>query len=534
MIQGTDDVLTITGRFDWTFGALNGTGTTNIGPAGLLSISGRTALASRRIINNAGYAVWTHGDIAFSAEVQLNNLGGATFDIQSDGRLGGSLFFRNDGIVRSRGSSVISGTGLFTNAATGVLKVESGTLIFDQGATYNYGVYDVAAGAVLGLRCDADFFFGSSLVTGGGTVGVGGTHDHLDGAWDFTGTTAISSYTLDALGQAPIRTGALVLSREYSGGYINFDGGAAVTVGTLTMDGYSTFRGRDNITVMNSLTTTRDITMSGAGSVTVLGGPSTLAGTIADGFTINLESETTLGPITLANAATINNKSRAETTLRGGAGYIDGSGVFNNTGTVIMVGSIAYSIYAGVRFSNNGGTLHIQSGILAFAGTYIQNAGTTDINAGATLRAGGLVDIEDGILSGSGTVDASVYSAGEADPGRVGEAGVLTITRDYTQVASGVLNIEIGGPNPADFDGLVVSGQATLGGTLAVRLLNGYVPKSGDSFTILTFASVSADFTAYEGLDLGGGLYFDPQYSDNGLTLVTMSPLPPHAGRDKY
>jgi hypothetical protein len=57
------------------------------------------------------------------------------------------------------------------------------------------------------------------------------------------------------------------------------------------------------------------------------------------------------------------------------------------------------------------------------------------------------------------------------------------------QTADGVLNIELGGTGPgADYDQLVVNGQATLGGTLNVVLLNGYVPSSGDQFRILTFS----------------------------------------------
>ena len=58
-------------------------------------------------------------------------------------------------------------------------------------------------------------------------------------------------------------------------------------------------------------------------------------------------------------------------------------------------------------------------------------------------------------------------------------------------------------------------GVATLNGTLTVTLANGYVPTSGDSFQIMTFASRSGDFTT-------GPAGFTRNYDDvNGiLTLV--------------
>ena len=48
------------------------------------------------------------------------------------------------------------------------------------------------------------------------------------------------------------------------------------------------------------------------------------------------------------------------------------------------------------------------------------------------------------------------------------------------------LEIELGGPDPGQFDALVVGGDPALDGTLVVRTNGNYVPKAGDRFEVLT------------------------------------------------
>jgi hypothetical protein len=172
---------------------------------------------------------------------------------------------------------------------------------------------------------------------------------------------------------------------------------------------------------------------------------------------------------------------------------------------------------------NNQGAVEVDSGsTFTSPGTYLQSAGTTLLDAGTLAAA--LVDLEAGILSGSGTIGADVQNAAEIDIGSTDAAGLITITGDYTQTSAGVLSLKIGGYNPGtDFDQLSISGTATLDGTINISLLNGFVPTDGDSFQILTFTAVNGDFATYNGLDLGGGLSFTPVYDSNSLTLVAMS-----------
>jgi hypothetical protein len=62
---------------------------------------------------------------------------------------------------------------------------------------------------------------------------------------------------------------------------------------------------------------------------------------------------------------------------------------------------------------------------------------------------------------------------------------ITTIIGDLAQTA-GKMTIELGGTSPGLFDRLDIYGSASLGGTLQVNLLPGFVPAEGYSFEFLT------------------------------------------------
>jgi hypothetical protein len=133
------------------------------------------------------------------------------------------------------------------------------------------------------------------------------------------------------------------------------------------------------------------------------------------------------------------------------------------------------------------------------------------------LTAGGLLDLEGGILAGTGVINATVLNNAEVDVGQPGSPGTLTIVGDYTQTAGAVLVIQIGGRNPGtNFDQLNVTGQATVDGTLTVNLINGFRPERGDSFTIMTFGSGTGTFANIN----GDGPSFSPFYNPDDVILV--------------
>jgi hypothetical protein len=65
--------------------------------------------------------------------------------------------------------------------------------------------------------------------------------------------------------------------------------------------------------------------------------------------------------------------------------------------------------------------------------------------------------------------------------------GQITLP-SYTQTETGILEIELGGTGPNDIDRLVVTGAASLAGTLNLSLINGFVPSGGETFDFLAVA----------------------------------------------
>jgi len=150
---------------------------------------------------------------------------------------------------------------------------------------------------------------------------------------------------------------------------------------------------------------------------------------------------------------------------------------------------------------------------------YEEGQGTLEVTNGGLVSAS-QVRLEPnpaGLLIGDGTVQAPVWNQGRLEPGL--SAGILTIDGDYEQESDGTLAIELGGTAPGTYDQLVITGNATLAGTLDLSLINGFDPQPGDSFEILTAASVTGAFDTIEGWDLGGGKMFYVTYSETDVTL---------------
>jgi hypothetical protein len=128
------------------------------------------------------------------------------------------------------------------------------------------------------------------------------------------------------------------------------------------------------------------------------------------------------------------------------------------------------------------------------------------------------------VLDGTGVVTlgtTTFRNGGQLNPGT--SPGVFTITGALSELASGVVNIEIGGLTAGTlYDQLKVSAAANLDGTMNLRLFNGYVPNLGDTFDVVTWGSRSGAFTTINGLSLGNGKKFNPTYSTNKLTLTVV------------
>ncbi|WP_169517050.1 LEPR-XLL domain-containing protein, partial [Azohydromonas australica] len=122
-------------------------------------------------------------------------------------------------------------------------------------------------------------------------------------------------------------------------------------------------------------------------------------------------------------------------------------------------------------------------------------------------------------LKGSGTMNVSLLNTGLVSPGY--SPGMQSF-QSFVQTGNATLQIEIGGSAPGTgYDQIKVENTATLDGTLAVKLLDGFKPTDGQVFDVLTFGALQGSFANATGLlDAGNGLYFEVRTTDRALQLV--------------
>jgi hypothetical protein len=79
------------------------------------------------------------------------------------------------------------------------------------------------------------------------------------------------------------------------------------------------------------------------------------------------------------------------------------------------------------------------------------------------------------------------------------------------------------GTTAGTFGDLAVSNGVSLGGALSVKLVNGFVPVIGDSFTILTGSAVSGTFVTVKGTSINSSEHFEVNYGSTAVTPTVVS-----------
>ena len=179
---------------------------------------------------------------------------------------------------------------------------------------------------------------------------------------------------------------------------------------------------------------------------------------------------------------------------------------FDNDSNVVLDTLSTAVINAGHQYDQTGGTIVLNDATIdaSAVGSSIRvSAGSID----GTGSLNGPVNVSGtgthGTVSGDLNVVGNVNNAGTVSPGQ--SLGIISIEGDYTQEATGTLQIEISGTDNSDplnmqYDVLAIEGAATLDGTLEVSLINNFVPDYDDSFTIITSDSLTGDFATFTGL----------------------------------
>jgi hypothetical protein len=488
--------------------------------------------------NNAGgttYSVTIDGTSAVTMDVlnaTVDNLilatTGASLNVSAPNTFVGNTLTLNFGTSSNNGTLNISNPpgplapGMLINSSTlissgtinnfGNLHITSGGTLANSGTLNNSGGLN-ASGHLSNLGNGTLNSFGG--LDNFGTLDNWGTLNNLNSNIS-SGLKIHSGSTLTNWGTISNSTGINIANAgtlTNAGTLNNNSGGTVFIGGTLTNSG--TISNSYGLVITNTGTLTNSGTLdnSHGGGLEIDSG-----GTLNNSGTLNINSGGFLagefyGPTgTLNNMAggTFNFSGYYQTSRPGGA--INNAGTFTNSGTIYIYDPAGTII-------NNSGTLVIagvledwstvqSTGTLNVASTgFLANSGNltaSQLSVGGMLTNNGILTmtignplsvLAGGTLSGHGTVFGNVVNGGTLTS--LYPTGIFTINGNYTQLSSGIYLVGLGGPFAGiGYNQLVVTGMATLGGTLDILLVDiNALNHSGISFLILTAGDLQGTFS---------------------------------------
>jgi MYXO-CTERM domain-containing protein len=467
------------------------------------------------------------GTIATSSNLTLNapfttgiaTLSGAgTFEARGGGTLnniltlsGGAIRFGN-GVTPSTVNHTSAARLLLNNGAQATVRAGTVYGLNITVANSNFGssagtpgAFTVEAGGIL-RKTGA----GTHLIANNAVLNNSGTIDVTQGNLTFEASTA----TWTNAGEIAIAAGATV---QKGTGTMNLAAGSAITgagsfvqtAGTLNATGDNSIsrlqidgtlnRSANTITSIKSNFTSNLMTLTGPGTLEVLGGGSTSNMLIVSGGALRFGDGVTSSTFTHGTPTGLLLNDGAQATVRAGATYTvnltggssnfgkssgtggafnveaggtlrkTGSGVhlvtnaipLNNSGTLqIDQGTVSFT---GGATLNNSGTVKVNAGTLDFlvGGNFATNAGTVSVASGATIQ-GAVTNGPAGVLNGAGTVTGAVnlQPAGRIEAGVSGALTTLTLQSGLTMANDSIYGVKLFGTGPAAISQLAVTGAA--------------------------------------------------------------------------
>ena len=556
-IQGTGAILNLT--------SFTNSGTINANvPTGMNNL--QLQLGRSGASTNTGTIEASNGGVLLIGSTTIDNAGGtiesigANSNVSLVGSLGTSGLTISGGTYTSSGGGVIYGgggttidgtTNAVTNSGTFILN-DGGNSITVQGTLNNTGTIDIlSTGDWVYFQMPGT---GNLTITGSGKVVMGdGTNNSYNNMLMFGsdfGSSGIltNQSTIEGTGflgeylqgftnkgiinaNVPIGTNGLGLFatrisvflnagtiEATNGGEFGFDpnyglSGNFTNTGTLTVAARSVM----NLTDGN-ITNLANGTLSGGtynvtGTLQISGNITTNDAKIA----LTGKASQILNPNTNALVGFVTNAPKGSFDLKGGQSFTS-AGTFTNQGAIVV---------------GKGSTFTVGSG-----GSYLQTEGKTTVDGKLALStseekadepdsdpAAANVRIAKGTLLGNGgTIAAHVSSSGTVIPAAsLTTTGKLGITGAYTQTAAGALDANVAGASSGQFNVLNVTGAATLGGTLNIKLLNNFVPAIGDTFEILSARKVTGTFATVNGTKINDSEHFTVTYNADNVTLTVVS-----------
>jgi hypothetical protein len=464
------------------------------------TISGNLAASQRILIegigsNGVGRLIAASGLVnAGTIVLDATGTAGAELHVTS-----GSLLNTESGLIHARMSALgLTARAIHADVVNrGTVVIDTSTLFGKTGASLtNEGRWNVALGAAMTFGSDAVFH------QNGGTLEVGGSFSMLADTFHFGGGAIFGEVAVtngSTLTIAPGATGAASFLFHGS----NTLSGDVASGQRLRLEGLGS-NGTAHVTATSSFRNAGLIVLDSLGAGLGNAKLSVPAGTLTNAATgiIDILDSTpgiSLRTITanLINHGRINLARTTQLDLAGG--------VYANHGLITVAPSASLQVVRGTLTSTG------------------------------AINGGGLLDLRRGTaFTGTGDLTVDVFNDGRLSPGS--SPGAINVHGNYEHGFDGTLDIEIGGRQPGTgMDRVNITGAATLRGTLNVSVLPGFC--ADGTFTFMTFASRSGDFTRKNGLDAGGGRTFVPAPGPTAYELNVTGPAcnaAPVANDDHY
>ena len=240
-------------------------------------------------------------------------------------------------------------------------------------------------------------------------------------------------------------------------------------------------------------------------------------------LTVTFTSSTAIpagnGPMSFVNAQAVVNPSPTtlladSITITGASSTFTNKGIFNPGTSLTMTGGAQFINDAGGNFSpssaitingpfNNIGGFYLNASApvtMATAASFTQSDPNAFISGNGNMTGSGQVlALTGGRVSGNMTLTfQNVHNSGAVfQPGGQGTIGTITINGDYTQQTIsvsqfGMVDFDLAGS--ASLDRLLVSGTATLGGSIHRTALGSFAPPVGTVLDLLFAGTISGTF----------------------------------------
>ena len=217
-------------------------------------------------------------------------------------------------------------------------------------------------------------------------------------------------------------------------------------------------------TFANNITGSGSLTKTGSEQLTLTGANTYSGGTTVSGGTLSGNTQS-IGPA----AVSIGSGADLE---------------FNQT----SAGTFAYDITGSGSFIKEGnGNLNLTGNGPDFDGSFQLNEGALGLNG--NFRNADLKVVSGSLIYGTGTI-RSMDNGGSLYPGN--SIGTITVDGNFSQTESGILDIEIA-PN-GTCDKVVITGEASLNGTVNITALTSGFYEGGTTYTFMTYDSIKGDF----------------------------------------